>query len=45
MRTRGFGDNRFATANQIVGKRIFKELDDEMKEAIEMDSDGICPSL
>ena len=45
MRTRGFGDNRFAIANQIVGKRIFKELDDEMKEAIEMDSDGICPSL
>jgi hypothetical protein len=29
----------------IAVKRIFKELDDEMKEAIEMDSDGICPYL
>ncbi len=45
MRTRGFGDNRYAFLNQIVGPPIFKKLDAAMIEAIESAVDGFCPSL
>ena len=45
MRTRGFGDNRWAFPNQVGGPYIFKELDKEMIEAIENAADGLCPSL
>jgi len=45
MRTRGFGDNRWADENQKRGPVIFKKLDKAMIDAIENALDGLCPSL
>jgi len=45
MRTRGFGDNRFALPNQVGGPWIFRKLDEDMIEAIDSAADGLCPSL
>jgi len=45
MRTRGFGDNRWADENQKRGPAIFEKLDNAMIEAIENSAEGLCPSL
>ena len=45
MRTRGFGDNKWAAINQKAGPIIFDDLDQAMIEAIMNAPGGLCPSL
>jgi hypothetical protein len=45
MRTRGFGDNQWGVFNDFVGPKIFKGVDQDMIDALEASSDGLCPSL
>jgi hypothetical protein len=45
MRTRGSGWNDWPIVNDIFGPRMFDENDAEMVDAINSDSDHLCPSL
>lgn len=45
IRTRRFGDNRWADENQKRWLGIFEKLDKAMIKAIENSAEGFCPSL